>query len=214
MGRRHAGDGLVTTTLVIPTEAPKVSGPPQGRWTYADWESLPDDGNRYEIIDGAVYMTTAPSSFHQWITGRLWRYIGVPAEDLNLCYAFNAPIGVIMPGCDPVQPDFVIVLRERSGIIHDRRIWGVPDLLVEILSLGNAVYDLEVKLAAYARAGVPEYAVVDPSARTVSCYRSDDSGTYPLPRVYTETDSLNFLCLPAVSIVVGALLAGAPDTTP
>jgi len=52
------------TALVIPTEAPAVPGPPQGQWTYADWEALPD-GNRYEFIDGVVDMTTAPSSFHQ-----------------------------------------------------------------------------------------------------------------------------------------------------
>jgi hypothetical protein len=43
------------TTLVIPTDAPAVVGPSQGRWTYADWEGLPDDGNRYEIIDGVLY---------------------------------------------------------------------------------------------------------------------------------------------------------------
>jgi hypothetical protein len=54
------------TALVIPTEAPAVLGPRQGRWTYADWEVLPDDGNRYEVVDGALYMTTAPSFFHQW----------------------------------------------------------------------------------------------------------------------------------------------------
>jgi hypothetical protein len=50
-----ATEGLPMTTLVIPTEAPAVPGPPQGQWTYADWEDLPDDGNRYEIIDGVVY---------------------------------------------------------------------------------------------------------------------------------------------------------------
>ncbi len=50
-------------TLVISTDAPTVPGPPQGHWTYADWEALPDDGNIYEIIDGVLYRTTAPGSF-------------------------------------------------------------------------------------------------------------------------------------------------------
>ena len=50
----------------------------QGHWTYADWEALPDDGNRYEVIDGVLYMTTAPSFFHQWIVRRLDRYLGMP----------------------------------------------------------------------------------------------------------------------------------------
>ena len=50
-------------TLVIPTDAPPIPGPPQGQWTYADWEALPDDGNRYEIIDGVLYMSSAPITF-------------------------------------------------------------------------------------------------------------------------------------------------------
>jgi len=155
------------TSLVISTDAPVVAGPPQGHWTYADWETLPLDGNRYEIIDGVLYMTTAPSNFHQWIIQRLYRFIGMPAEDQNLAYSFAAPIGLLMPGCDPVQPDFVIVRKENAAIIRDRRIRGVPDLLVEILSPGNAAHDEEIKLRAYARAGVPEYAIIDPRLRVV-----------------------------------------------
>lgn len=54
------------TALIVPTDAPVIAGPPQGRWTFADWQTLPDDGRRYEIIDGVLYMTTAPSTFHQW----------------------------------------------------------------------------------------------------------------------------------------------------
>jgi Putative restriction endonuclease len=52
------------TALAIPTEtALPVSGPPQGHWTHADWEALPDhDAVRYEVIDGVLYMTTAPSN--------------------------------------------------------------------------------------------------------------------------------------------------------
>lgn len=149
------------TSLVIPTEtAMSVAGPPQGHWTYADWEALPDDGNRYEIIDKMLYMTTAPSSFHQWIIKRLERYIGIPAEDQGLAYTFAAPIGVLMPNCDPVQPDYLVVLKANAAIIHDRRIPGVPDLIVEVLSPGNAAYDERVKLLAYGNAGVPEYAIV------------------------------------------------------
>ena len=200
------------TTLVIPTEAPAVPGPPQGQWRYADWEDLPDDGNRYEIIDGVVYMTTAPSSFHQWITGRLWRYVAIPAEDQKLGYAFSAPIGVIMPGCDPVQPDFVVVLQEHASIIHDKRIWGVPDLIIEILSPHNAAYDREVKLAAYARASLPEYAIVDPRTRTLTHHRLEAPGRYAAPRIYQEAESLCFACLPTITISVGDLFAGAPDT--
>ena len=77
-----------------------MPGPPQGQWTYADWEELPDDGNRYEIIDGVLYMTTAPSFFHQWIVNRLERHITIPAEDQGLAFAFtNEARGASSAGC-------------------------------------------------------------------------------------------------------------------
>jgi Uma2 family endonuclease len=211
------------TALVLCTDAPAVPGPPQGQWTYADWKGLPGDGNRYEIIDGVLYMTTAPSSFHQWIVNRLVRHIGIPAEDQGLAFGFPAPVGVIMPGCDPVQPDFVVVLASRRSIFREGRIMGAPDLIVEILSpppqaevkasFINKAYDQEVKLDAYARAGVPEYAIIDPSARTLSHYRLEVAGRYASPHVYGEAEVARFDCLPTIPVPVGDLFAGAPDTT-
>lgn len=200
-------------TLVLSTDAPIVTGPPQGHWTYADWETLPDDGNRYEVIDGVLYMTTAPSYFHQWIVMRLVRYIGIPAEDQGLAFAVTAPIGVLMPHCDPVQPDFVVVLKTNAAIIHAGKIRGVPDLIIEVQSPGNAAYDEAVKLLAYARAGVPEYAIINPRARTVSHYRLLAPGAYAAPRVASETERISFACLPSITVPVADLFAGAPDTT-
>lgn len=201
------------TTLVISTEAPSLPGPPQGHWTYADWEALPEDDNRYEVIDGVLYMTTAPSFFHQWIVRRLDRYVGIPAEDQGLAFAAMAPVGLIMPGCDPVQPDYVVVLASRAGIIHDRRIMGVPDLIVEVLSPGSIAYDERVKLPVYAFAGVPEYAIVDPRGRTLSHYRLEPPGRYAAPRIAAAGETITFDCLPTLPIPIAELFTGAPDTT-
>lgn len=202
------------TTLVIPTEASMiVSGPPQGQWTAADWETLPDDGNRYEIIDGVLYKSTSPSYYHQWIIKLLARYIGTPAEEQGLAYVDTAPIGLFMPGCDPVQPDFVVVLAERASIIHDRRIWGVPDLIIEVLSPGNASYDIRVKLPAYAKAGVPEYGIINPAERKLSLFQLEAPGRYHGERIFNEGDTVTFACLPTLPLVVGRLFEGAPDTT-
>src|SRR5207247_363754 len=103
--------------------------------------TLPNDDNHYEIIAGVLYMGTAPSYFHQWIVRRLDRFVGVPAEQQGAAFAAIAPVGVLMPGCDPVQPDFVIVLASRASIIRERRIMGVPDLIVEVISPGSIAYD-------------------------------------------------------------------------
>jgi Uma2 family endonuclease len=202
-------------SLVIVTDmALAVEGPRQGEWTYADWEELGrDDDNRYEVIDGYIYMTTAPSFFHQWIISNLYDLVGMPAKKQGLGYPLLAPIGVLMPDCDPVQPDFLIVLKENEAIIHDRRIRGVPDLIVEVLSPGSVDYDEGVKLEAYANAGVPEYAVIDPAKRALRLYALDQPGKYPDPRAFAGDDSVTFARLPSIAFRLSALFEGAPDTT-
>lgn len=201
-------------TFPIPTDVnTSVRGPAQGSWTYTDWEMLGDDGNRYEIIEGVLYATTAPSNFHQWIISRVLRFVAIPAEDKNLGYAYFAPIGVLMPGCDPVQPDFLFILTKNVGIIHDKRIYGVPDLIIEVISPGSTKCDEGVKLEAYARAGVPEYVVIDPSTRKLRLYTLEVLGTFAAPHEYGEGDTLSFACLPDISLNVSDLFANAPDTT-
>jgi Uma2 family endonuclease len=158
-------------------------------------------------------MTPAPSFFHQWIILSLMQYIGIPAKVQDLAFALPAPIGVLMPGCAPIQPDFVVVLKHNAHIIYDRRIRGVPDLIIEVLSPGSTAYDMQTKLEAYARASVPEYAIIDPRARSLNHYRLETPGRYHAPRVFGATEVVVFDCLPTLLVPVDALFAGAPDTT-
>ncbi|MFN8569226.1 MAG: Uma2 family endonuclease [Kouleothrix sp.] len=183
-------------------------------WNFARWEALPDDGNRYEIIDGVLYMTTAPSTFHQWIISRLLRLVGHVLEDRGWGYAFIAPIGVLMPGCDPVQPDFLLVRRDHAAIIADRRIRGVPDLIVEVVSPGSVEQDTMIKREAYARAGVPEFWLVRPALRDILVHSEPDvvQGTYTRTGQVSEQDELPAATIP-IQLPVRALFAGAPDTT-
>ncbi|MCC6613126.1 MAG: Uma2 family endonuclease [Anaerolineae bacterium] len=202
------------TFPVLTDDVVPVRGPRQGEWTQADWETLPhDDGNRYEIIEGVLYVSKSPSSFHQWVIVALVEHLGIPAKHAGLAYTFVAPIGVFMPGSDPVQPDFVVVRSERQSIIRDRRIFGVPDLIVEVLSPGNADYDEDVKLTAYATAGVEEYALVDLAARVLRVYRLREPGSYDPLHTYGAEESVSFACLPSISFRLGDLFDGAPDTT-
>jgi Uma2 family endonuclease len=69
-----------------------------------------------------------------------------------------------------------------------------------------------VKLEAYARAGLPEYAVIDPAERQLRLYRLAD-GAYGPPLVFDESAALAFACLPDIRFTVGGLFAGSPDTT-
>jgi Uma2 family endonuclease len=163
-------------------------------WNYARWENeLPDDGNRYEVIAGVLYMTTAPSFFHQWIIRRLDRYVGVPLEQQGPAYAATAPVGLLMPGCDPVQPDFV--------------------LIAEVLSPGNPEQDTETKRHAYARAGLPEYWIIRPHTRDVLvCHAPDTTlGDYTTVHLVGPTEMVSTLYFP-VTLTVADLFVGAPDT--
>ena len=183
-------------------------------WDYERWQQLPADGNRYEVIDGVLYMSTAPSQFHQWVVKRLTRLIGIPLEDNGEMIYYTAPIGVIMPGADPVQPDFFLIRRDRASIIREGRIYGPPDLIVEVLSPSNPEQDTVVKRGAYARAGVPEYWMVRPATRdAILCWQPDAGlGDYaqvrPVPANTTLTSpTLDF------HLEIDQLFAGAPDTT-
>ena len=190
-----------------------VPGPPQGCWTVAAWEDLPDDGNRYEILEGVLWMTTAPSAFHQWIVGRCIRLIGIPAEDRGLGAWFTAPIGVILSPHDAVQPDFLFIRAERvAALVRERRIHGAPDLIIEVLSPGNSTEAMAQKRALYAHCGVPEYVEIDPAQRCARVYRLEGDA-YRAPLICDDTQTLPLSCLPDLPVAVAALFADAPDTT-
>jgi Uma2 family endonuclease len=183
-------------------------------WTYARWLQLPDDGHRYEVIDGVLYMTTAPSFFHQWIASRIIRLLQIHIEDPGVGLVAFAPIGLLMPGCDPVQPDIVVVRSEERGMIYDRRINGVPALIVEVLSPSNAEKDTEIKRAAYARAGLPEYWIVRPAERDILVLSQPDPGT----GLFLQTSAIpphGELTSPTLPVraIIADFFRGSPDET-
>jgi len=150
----------------------------EATWTAADWEQLPhEDGNRYEITDGVLYVSTAPSVRHQRVIRRAVFQLRDQIDERGLGMTLWSPIGVFMPGSDPVQPDLLVVLAADFAIIGERRIDGVPALVAEVLSPSNPEHDLVTKRAAYARAGVPEYWVFRPDERDVLVHSDPDPAT-------------------------------------
>jgi Uma2 family endonuclease len=156
-------------------------------WDRARWEELGEDGNRYEVIDGVLYMSTAPRPLHQLVSRLAERALYEQIDDQDIGITLHAPIGLFMPGCDPVQPDLLVIRTEDQDIIQPTGIEGIPALLVEILSRSTRNYDLVIKRAAYARAGVPEYWVLRPQQRDILVHSDPDpaNGQYrlvtPLP---------------------------------
>ena len=198
--------------MVIPTLTTnqKIMGPPQGQWTYADWENVPDDDNRYEIIDGVLYRSDLPSTYHQWIVGQLLEYLAFPSKP-NHHGIHN--VGVILSNWNIIVPDFVLVKTQNATVIVDKRIRGVPDLIAEVLSPGNKDYDEDVKLTAYAQAGVPEYVVIDAWKKQLRLYSQPMEGEYGALKKFNADDVVTFVCVPDLSLLVGDLFAGSPDET-
>lgn len=155
------------TTITTVVAANHIPGPGQGHWTYEDYLTLPEDGKRYEIIDGVLYMAPAPDRWHQKSSGRLFSYLLMYVEDAGLGEVYAAPFDVVLGPRFVVQPDIVVVLNTNLNIITDKRIVGAPDLLVEVASPSTARFDRREKLNTYACAGVPEYWIINPTARSV-----------------------------------------------
>lgn len=180
-------------------------------WNRARWEQLPDDGNRYEVIDGVLYMTTAPDFFHQWIIRQIARVLFSQIDDRDLGLTIWSPIGVFMPNCDPVQPDIVVVRASDLDNIQQRGIFGIPALLIEVVSPSRPALDTRTKRSAYARAGVPEYWIVRPPQRDVLVCSQPDAALedYVQSHIVGGDDELVSPTLP-VQVAVSRFFAGAP----
>lgn len=164
--------------------------PEQGDWTYEDYLRLPDDGRRYEIIEGVLYVANAPSYAHQFTVFKLARLLGNHVEDNDLGIVFGAPFEVHLSHASrPVQPDLLFIATERQPHPAAKFYDGAPDIVVEALSPSTRRYDLSVKLDAYERSGVREYWLADPETRSITLYFLPDGGQeYVLGGVFTGDD--------------------------
>ena len=167
-----------------------VAGPAQGQWTYENYLGLPEDGNRYEIINGVLYMAPSPSFFHQEINLTIGSILHRHIKEAGLGRVVTAPSDVrLVAGGAVVQPDVLVVLNAHLDRITENGITGAPDLVVEITSPGTASYDRYEKRMAYENAGVTEYWIVDPSSRTIEVFLLKE-GVYESQGVFREKAKL------------------------
>lgn len=136
--------------------------PERIRLNYRDYCALPDNGQRYELLDGDLKVSPSPKSLHQAVVGRLFERLARHVTERELGHVFVAPLDVLLSENDVVQPDLLYVSAANVSIIHDSNIRGAPDLVVEVLSDANPELDTRNKRQVYARCGVPFYWMVDP----------------------------------------------------
>lgn len=146
-------------------------------WTVDVVEQMPRvEGERYEIIDGELYVTTQPHWRHQATCDNIIIALGNWSRDTGLGRTFQAP-GLVYAKNEAVAPDIVWISRERLADVldPDGRMRDSPDLVIEIVSPGkaNEERDREKKLALYSRRGVQEYWIAEWRAVTVEVYRRE-----------------------------------------
>jgi len=158
---------------------------------------MPDDENKYELIEGEIYMSRAPSLTHQYVVHNAQMAVG--------SYLIGNPIGIVVPGpgvifddFNGVIPDIIFFRNERRAEIESGdRLSGAPDLAVEIISPGaeNRRRDRVLKRRLYGRFGVKEYWLVDLESRTVELYQLSGEGL-ELAATFSGDDEMTSSVLP------------------
>jgi Uma2 family endonuclease len=179
----------------------------QPRVSFADLERAPEDGRRYELYDGEVYVVPAPVPLHQVVQHAL-------TERLRECcrrhggFAVDAPVDIVFSEHDVVQPDIVFFGPERAHLIDVRSaIRHAPDLCVEILSPSTEATARGRKLEMFARYGVPEYWIVDPVNETIEVHGLEASG-YRFAQRASGDDEVRSAVVPGAALRAGSIFPG------
>ncbi|MFQ5578579.1 MAG: Uma2 family endonuclease [Anaerolineae bacterium] len=198
---------MLKTALPPPKATP---WPEQGHWTYDDYLRLPDDGRRYEIIEGVLYMVNAPGFEHQFAVAEIFGELRNFVKKNRLGVVLTAPFEVhLSENTRPVQPDVLFIRAENHPAPGAPFFEGAPDLVVEVLSPATARTDRFIKFNAYEEAGIPEYWIVNPKTRSVEVFTLTEGGEYALKGEHTageavESDALAGLAIPAASLFAPA----------
>ena len=175
---------------------------PDVRLTVQDYLNIPEeDENRYELINGELYMAPAPSWEHQESSGNLYSILRAFVLANLLGRVVYSPIDMFLSDGDVFQPDIVFISNERLGIIHSDGIHGAPDLVIEVLSPGTERIDRTLKSERYEMFDVSEYWQANPIAKTILVLRARD-GAFERVGLFTEGMPLETPLLPGLRVDV------------
>lgn len=189
-----------------------------GIYSYADYLSWKFD-QALEVIKGKIFPMSAPNRTHQKISWKLTVTVDKYLK-ADPCEAYAAPFDVrlydraksIRADEDiytVVQPDLCIVCDLEK--LDERGCLGAPDLIVEILSPGNAKREMKIKRELYAESGVREYWVVDPARETLTRYNLDTESGYDRPLIFVSDEMVSSAVFPDLVLDLEELFAGIKD---
>ncbi|MGH8612808.1 MAG: Uma2 family endonuclease [Gammaproteobacteria bacterium] len=182
------------------------------KFTSADLELMPEDGKRYELIEGELHMSRQPGWEHQYTCGRLFKFL----DDWNAVTGagvVNVAPGLIFAEDDDVAPDVVWISRDRFASRLDEKghLQVAPELVVEVLSPGaaNERRDRQAKLKLYSRQGVQEYWIVDWMRQQIGVYRREQGALGLVATLYAQ-DTLETPLLPGFVCQIARLFFSLP----
>lgn len=176
--------------------------------TYEDYLAIPEEAGRYELLDGELAaMSPGPSLPHQAVSLDIERFLFECEKDY---FIFHAPLDVYLSEYSVLQPDILLIRRDRLDLLSNRGIEGPPDLLVEILSPSTAVKDRGKKMDIYAHYGVPEYWIVDAANAWVEQYLPGKNG-YALREVFREDAPVSSPNIPCIHFTMADVIARLPQ---
>jgi Uma2 family endonuclease len=179
---------------------------PKKVWTYEDYLNLPEDGCRYEIIEGELYVSNAPNIEHQVAVVKLVSQIETFVSANHLGHVLTAPFEIHLSSrTRPVQPDVLFIRQERWPRTAVKYFEGSPDLVVEVLSPSTRQVDQTIKFTAYQQAKIPEYWIVDPKARLVQVYTLEETQEYVLLGDFMGEEVIESKVLEGLKIVTESL---------
>jgi Uma2 family endonuclease len=170
------------------------------KMTIEEWSRLPDDGNRYELIDGQLLVSPSPRPKHQRVLGNLLDFLRPYVKSRNLGAVYFAPFDVFLDPGSPtcVEPDILFIAANRLHLIDEKKgMIGAPELVVEIFSESTWRVDMREKKDLYRRTGVQEYWMADPDDRTLAVCRFAESDQ---PRTLAVADTLTSPLFPGLEI--------------
>jgi Uma2 family endonuclease len=126
----------------------------------------------FELINGEIMHRNYPSLAHQNAAANLHFLLSFYIRQKNLGKLYFAPFGVILDALNALQPDLIFVSAQNQSIVQEEGIFGVPDLLIEIISPSSLKMDRFDKFEVYANSGVPEYWLIDTNNQSVEIYEN------------------------------------------
>jgi Uma2 family endonuclease len=178
------------------------------RLTYDDFVKLPDDGKRYEIIDGELFVNPSPVPQHQRLVLRIAFEFELHFRRHGGGQVFPAPLDVKFDNFNVVEPDVLVIKTDRAAIVGPKNVQGAPNLVVEVLSDGTRRLDEIKKKKLYDQGGVDEYWIVDGELELVKIYRRTAAAFERVAEISTEEGgAITTPLFPGFSFDVRALFA-------